>query len=63
MKWWAYKHTNDSIQVKRYLKGGDMEYADSSPFVQKRTEPFEAENRERATIIAEEVLKELGNDE
>lgn len=54
--WWAYLHTNGQIQLKRYLSEEDLLEADESSFIQERTEPFEANNREEAEIIAKEKL-------
>lgn len=54
--WWAYRHTNGGIQLKRYFSESDLEDADESPFVQKRTGVFEACSREEAFAIAKEKL-------
>ena len=56
IRWWAYLHTNGHVQLKRYLSEEDLLEADESPFVQERTESFEANNREEAEVIAKEKL-------
>lgn len=48
MKWWGYKHTNGSIQAKRYFDEQDIEDAHESPFCEIVVYPFEAANREEA---------------
>lgn len=54
--WWAYRHTNGSIQVKRYFDKRDIDEAKLSDFVESTTAPFEADTREAATEIAEARL-------
>lgn len=41
-KWWAYLHSNGSIQVKRYLGPDSMDGANESPFVVRVFNPIEA---------------------
>lgn len=53
IQWWAYRHTNGTIQLKRYFDKRDMEDAEESPFVDEYTRPFSADNREHAMEIAE----------
>lgn len=49
VSWWAYLHTNGSIQVKRYFDTPmDLIRALESSFVQCVTRPFNSENREEA---------------
>jgi hypothetical protein len=60
-QYWAYKHINGGIHVKLYwstCKNIDPAYEDAycSPFVDKVTSIFEAENREQAEEIAKEKL-------
>jgi hypothetical protein len=52
IEWWAYMHTNGTIQVKRYISELDMEEAMESPFVADVFGPFEAETRNVASVIA-----------
>jgi len=52
MKWWAYLHTNGSVQVKRYFDERDLSEARESDFVQEVTQPFEALDRFDAITIA-----------
>ena len=52
IKWWAYMHVNGQIQVKRYFGPGDLTEADESPFIERRTGPFDADNRDEAMTIA-----------
>lgn len=55
--WWAYLHTNGSIQVKRFFGRGDMDAASESPFVAMMAGPFDARDRENAIAIAEARLR------
>jgi hypothetical protein len=63
--WWCYLHTNGYIQAKRYFDDRDLEDADESPFVQERSQPFEAEDRDDAikqyhdSLVARHVAHEL----
>lgn len=52
MKWWGYLHTNGHVQVKRFFDQLDLDEANESPFVQRVTEPFEANDRDEAIKIA-----------
>lgn len=54
MLWWAYIHTNGSLQVKRFFNDEDIAEASESPFCNKVTGPFEALDRERAIIVAQQ---------
>ena len=56
LQWWGYKHTNGSIQVKRYFDALDIQEARESPFVAHVVQPFEAGNREQALRIARSKL-------
>ena len=47
-EWWAYKHINGSIQVKRLWDEKDMYDATQSEFVVKIYKPFLATNRSDA---------------
>lgn len=54
LEWYAYKHTNGSLHLKRYLGDyGDIVEARESPFVQTVTGPFEANQRS----TAEDIMK------
>lgn len=57
LEWWGYRHTNGGIQAKRYFDQRDLDDADESPFVAKRTTPFLASGREEALKIVEELTK------
>jgi len=57
IKWWAYLHTEGTLQLKRYIDKVSLDDADSSPFVIKRTEPFDADSREQAVKIAKKILE------
>lgn len=48
MKWWAYKHVDGSLQLKRYFDILDITEAKRSPFVAQTYGPFSAETREEA---------------
>lgn len=56
-EWWGYRHTNGSLQAKRYFDPRDLEDADESPFCAKRTGVFLAGSREEALKIIEEKTK------
>lgn len=55
MKWWAYIHSNGSLQVKRFFSEIDLEEAEQSPFVKRVIQPFEAKNRDDAYSIATKI--------
>ena len=49
LKWYAYKHVNGELHLKRYWNDyGDIIEARESPFVAEVTEPFDADTRELA---------------
>ena len=52
LRWWAYLHTNGSIQVKRYFSQLDITEAQESSFVVLTHGPFTAESVEEARFIA-----------
>jgi len=54
--WWGYIHANGSVQVKRFFDQRDIDEAIKSPFVRSVYGPFEADNREDAKLITQEVL-------
>ena len=58
LQWWAYRHINGTIQVKRYFDARDLEDARESDFVKLYTLPFDADSREDAIKIAEDLLDE-----
>jgi len=51
-QWWGYLHTNGKVQVKRYFDARDLSDAEESDFVQRITQPFDADDREEALEIA-----------
>jgi len=55
--WWAYKHTNGSIQVKRFFDQRDISEARESQFVTTTAGPFPAKDRETAVAAAKLRLK------
>lgn len=57
IKWWAYLHSNGSIQLKRHLDNQEFVEAAESPFCVKWTKAFEADSRDKALEIAREMLK------
>jgi len=58
ISWWAYLHINETIQLKRYLGDPlDLQEAKESPFVVKCTEPFQANSRDEALIVARKLLE------
>jgi hypothetical protein len=56
--WWAYLHSNGTVQVKRWL--GDIkdytEDCEGNQFVVRVVKPYEANDREIAHRIANESL-------
>jgi len=56
-QWWGYRHTNGNLQAKRYFDKRDLDDADESPFVAKRTQVFMASSREEALQIIDELTK------
>lgn len=57
LTWWGYKHTNGSLQAKRYFGEEDLDEAMESPFVAAVFGPFEADGREEALEILEKNFK------
>lgn len=57
LEWWGYRHTNGSLQAKRYWSDDDLQDADESPFVKERTGVFLASSREEALKIIDEQTK------
>jgi hypothetical protein len=52
LDWYAYKHTNGSMHLRRYFGDyGDIIEARESPFVETVTEVFEANKRSQAEDI------------
>ena len=56
LSWWCYIHENGTLQVKRYLGPIDLEEADESPFVKRRTDWFMATSREDAIAKGKALL-------
>ena len=52
LPWWAYVHTNGTVQVKRYFGSRDIEEALTSPFVSRVCGPFNAVDRGDAIVKA-----------
>jgi hypothetical protein len=52
ISWWAYRHINGAILVKRYFDERDIEEALESPFVDEVIGPFHADNAEQARAWA-----------
>lgn len=54
--WWGYRHTNGTLQAKRYFSPQDLTEACESPFVAEVCPPFAASGRDEALkIIGERV--------
>ena len=58
LKWYAYKHVNGMLFLRRFFDQDDINEASSSPFVAKCTSKFEAENDTGAEKIMEELLND-----
>ncbi len=56
LEWYAYKHSNGKLFLRRFFDQGDVDEASSSPFVAKCTNMFEAETYEEAVKIMEVLL-------
>lgn len=54
--WWAYRHTNGSVSVKRFFDPRDTAEAWDSDFVAMVAGPYEADTREEAVAYARGVL-------
>lgn len=46
--WWGYRHTNGSLQIKRYFGSLDILEARESPFCEVVVNPFPATDRDDA---------------
>jgi len=60
--WWAYRHSNGTIQLKRWF-GDHKDYTDDcdgNDFVVKVVKPFSADSRDEAWIIAQKNLGDNG---
>ena len=55
LEWYAYKHANGQLFLRRFFDQGDIDEASSSPFVAKCTGKFEADSN----AVAEAKMKEL----
>ena len=58
LQWWAYLHTNGTVQVKRWF-GDVKDYTtdcESNDFVQRVVPPFSAKSRDEAEDIVCERL-------
>ena len=56
--WWAYLHANGTVPLKRWF-GDHRDYTtdcEGNPNVQRVVEPFKAQTRAAAIIIAYEAL-------
>lgn len=51
MEWYAYKHENGELFLRRFWDYEDIVEASSSPFVVSTIGPFYADNRETALEI------------
>lgn len=60
LKWWAYIHTNGSIQLKRYFGPLDLSEARESPFVRDIIQPFDAADREAAFAYVNRLVNSPG---
>ena len=58
LEWYAYKHVNGTLHLKRYLGDPeDLHEASTSTFVEQVYGPFKAENQHKAREIMRERLK------
>lgn len=56
--WWGYIHENGILQVKRYFSAEDISDARESPFVTTILPIVEADTREEAVALLEDLRKE-----
>ena len=56
LEWYAYKHANGQLFLRRFFDQGDIDEASSSPFVAKCTGKFEAYTYEEALAKMKELL-------
>jgi len=57
IEWWGYRHTNGSIQAKRWFGDPlDLQEARESPFCETVAGPFEADGREDAIAKLERLV-------
>lgn len=63
LRWWAYLHTNGTVQLKRFFDWESLSDAKASPFVQKTCGPFKAGSRDEALAIARSQLMTSSEDE
>ena len=56
LQWWAYIHTNGTIQLKRYFDDRDLQDARESPFVKDIIQPFDAFDRAAALAHVKKVM-------
>ena len=52
MKWYAYRHVNDSLHIRRYWDQGDIQECIESPFVKDVTQAYDAETHNEAEFLA-----------
>lgn len=57
--WWGYKHTDGSLQAKRYFDDQSIKDAYLSPFVARVVGVFEANSREEALAY---IAKQTSDD-
>lgn len=55
LTWWAYKHVNGTVHIKRFFGLQDLQEADESPFVAERTGIITG-TRENAETMARQFL-------
>ena len=56
MKWWAYLHINNTVQVKRFFDDHDIQEAKESPFCKVIMKPYEARDHKDALDKANDIL-------
>lgn len=56
-QWWGYRHTNGSVQAKRYHDPREIDDAVESDLVARVVMPFYADSREEALqIVADKTV-------
>ncbi len=59
LTWFGYRHTNSSLQLKRYFSPRDMDEAWESDMVLAVFGPFAAKNREDAMKVLMNIVNNL----
>ena len=59
MGWFAYLHTNNKLQIKRYFSKAQIENVLESPFVKYLFNVIKAKDRDKAELKFTKMLNDL----